>query len=86
MNKKYQPRLKEVLGYNGLPYSDYNRHRQNRRDIWFFHVEYCTSGDDYFIGYRSYCNLDEYVNTRVEHSAIMGDATINLLAQWLQEN
>lgn len=80
MSKSIQ--IKEVKGFNGMSYSDYNRYRSRSRGIWLFYVVVDhTNGE-----YRSRCHLDEKHLPRIEHSGAISDAEIELLAQWLLEN
>ena len=74
--------VKEVKGFNGLPYSDYNRKTPNRRDIWLFYIVW----NDFTFGLTSSCHLDERDLVRKEHSKNLTDAIVNLIAQWLREN
>lgn len=75
-------RIKEVFGFNGAPYSDYNRHTPNRREVYLFVIIV----DGYVWAYASCCHLDEKHLPRVEHSGVITEAEIYLLTQWLREN
>lgn len=74
--------VKEVLGFNGMPYSDYNRYRSNRREVWLFYLMW----NDSLWGLTSCCHLDEKHLPRVEHSYAMTDEIIELLTEWLRKN
>lgn len=74
--------VKEVNGFNGLPYSDYNRNRSSSREIWLFYLMW----NDSIWGLTSRCHLDEKHLPRVEHSHNMTDEMVDLLSQWLLKN
>ena len=80
--KKSKYRVVEVLGFNGLPYSDYNRQQPNRRDIWFF---FTIVGEDFRFSFRSCCHLDQRFSESVVEKGL-GDEIIQACINWLLEN